>query len=383
MQIERDTYGMLQCHPYPNEYVDPSKQCAHCAFFMGLQRKQGVRIQEGQQFDIRGTVDEFRHSVNMYMFWKPGMEIYVSHVRRKQIPSYVFPEGYKRPRPSRPTSHQQVDRTHGADVTEEPESVPVEQQYKGKDGVLTDTKPDKPEKPDTISPNQELHEASRVQMIMAEVEGGSVKLLGIKRTNSADSVDRELDRPKKRTSISPHHERSGSPEVGQGGLPEASSGISECAHCKLENGDSHVGNDGASIGTIFSISGRMVEDVNLPELVGSESIGLDGSREITPQRKQDGGTMDSKSPNSGGKTDVVKDELEVYYLVFPFLLKPCICIFLSKSVLLFILVLFSPFVKPDIALGGVVLKAQGGADSDATQKSAMRHVFLYLNTCVS
>lgn len=59
---------------------------------MGLQRKQGVSIQEGQQFDIRGTVDEFRHSVNMYMFWKPGMEIYVSHVRRKQIPSYVFPD---------------------------------------------------------------------------------------------------------------------------------------------------------------------------------------------------------------------------------------------------------------------------------------------------
>ena len=97
---------MLQCHPYPNEYVDTSKQCSHCAFFMGLQRKQGVRIQEGQQFDIRGTVDEFRHSVDMYMFWKPGMEIYVSHVRRKQIPSYVFPEGYRRPRLSRHATQQ-------------------------------------------------------------------------------------------------------------------------------------------------------------------------------------------------------------------------------------------------------------------------------------
>ncbi|XP_042496694.1 nuclear poly(A) polymerase 4-like isoform X3 [Macadamia integrifolia] len=101
LKIERDTFGMLQCHPYPNEYVDTSKQCAHCAFYMGLQRKQGLRVQEGQQFDIRGTVDEFRHSVIMYTFWKPGMEIYVSHVRRKQIPSYVFPDGYRRPRPTR------------------------------------------------------------------------------------------------------------------------------------------------------------------------------------------------------------------------------------------------------------------------------------------
>ncbi|GJY15201.1 nuclear poly(A) polymerase 4-like protein isoform X1 [Tanacetum coccineum] len=108
LMIERDTQGKLQCHPYPHEYVDPSKQCSHSAFFMGLQRKQGEIVQEGQQFDIRGTVDEFRHSVNMYMFWKPGMEIYVSHVRRKQIPLYVFPNGYKRSRASRITNQQPV-----------------------------------------------------------------------------------------------------------------------------------------------------------------------------------------------------------------------------------------------------------------------------------
>ncbi|KAF8027605.1 hypothetical protein BT93_E0498 [Corymbia citriodora subsp. variegata] len=106
LMIERDTFGKLQCHPYPHEYVDMSKQCAHTAFFMGLQRKQGERVQEGQQFDIRGTVDEFRQSINMYMFWKPGMEIYVSHVRRKQIPSYVFPDGYKRARSRISTQHQ-------------------------------------------------------------------------------------------------------------------------------------------------------------------------------------------------------------------------------------------------------------------------------------
>ncbi|XP_004510318.1 nuclear poly(A) polymerase 4-like isoform X2 [Cicer arietinum] len=101
LMIERDTFGKLQCHPYPQEYIDASRQCAHSAFFMGLQRKQGEAVQEGQQFDIRGTVEEFRHSVNMYMFWKPGMDIHVSHVRRRQIPCYAFPDGYKRTRPSK------------------------------------------------------------------------------------------------------------------------------------------------------------------------------------------------------------------------------------------------------------------------------------------
>ncbi|WOG89331.1 hypothetical protein DCAR_0208569 [Daucus carota subsp. sativus] len=101
LMIERDTCGKLQCHPYPHEYVDSSRQCSHSAFFMGLQRKEGEVIQEGQQFDIRGTVDEFRHSVNMYVFWKPGMEIFVSHVCRRRIPSFVFPDGYRRSRPPR------------------------------------------------------------------------------------------------------------------------------------------------------------------------------------------------------------------------------------------------------------------------------------------
>lgn len=74
---------------------------------MGLQRKQGEVVQEGQQFDIRGTVEQFRHSVNMYMFWKPGMDMHVSHIRRRQIPFYAFPDGYKRYRPSRSTAQSE------------------------------------------------------------------------------------------------------------------------------------------------------------------------------------------------------------------------------------------------------------------------------------
>ncbi|KAI7989737.1 Serine/threonine-protein kinase TOR [Camellia lanceoleosa] len=81
VEIEQDAYGMLQCIPYPNEYVDTFKPCPHCAFFMGLQRKQGVKVEEGQ----------------------------------KQIPSYVFPYGYKRSPLSR-HANQQSERTSEEDA---------------------------------------------------------------------------------------------------------------------------------------------------------------------------------------------------------------------------------------------------------------------------
>ncbi|KAJ6994814.1 nuclear poly(A) polymerase 4-like [Populus alba x Populus x berolinensis] len=152
LKIERDTDGMLQCHPYPNEYIDPSKQCAHCAFFMGLQRKEGVTGQEGQQFDIRGTVDEFRQDINMYLPWKPGMDIYVSHVRRRQLPGFIFPDGYKRCRPSR-HMNQQTNRT-SEDVARS-QSGSAERHVKRKnDCEMADLKPVKPEKRASTSPQR-------------------------------------------------------------------------------------------------------------------------------------------------------------------------------------------------------------------------------------
>jgi poly(A) polymerase len=62
---------------------------------MGLQRKQGVPVNEGEQFDIRLTVEDFKSSVNAYTSWKPGMEIHVSHVKRRNIPNFIFPGGIR------------------------------------------------------------------------------------------------------------------------------------------------------------------------------------------------------------------------------------------------------------------------------------------------
>ncbi|KAH9322769.1 hypothetical protein KI387_017408 [Taxus chinensis] len=102
-EIEKYTYGMLQCHPHPDDFLDPQKP-HHCCFFMGLQRKQGVRVQEGEPFDIRVCVEEFKQTVGTYTLWKPGMEINVSHIRRRNIPAFVFPGGVRPQRPHRVSS---------------------------------------------------------------------------------------------------------------------------------------------------------------------------------------------------------------------------------------------------------------------------------------
>ncbi|WOL02044.1 nuclear poly(A) polymerase 4-like isoform X2 [Canna indica] len=235
LKIERDTYGMLQCHPYPNEYVDPSKQCSHCAFFMGLQRKQGVKVQEGQQFDIRATVDEFRHEVNMYVFWKPGMDIYVSHVRKKQIPSYVFPEGYKKPRPTRPMCQQQIDKSAGEAIVEDAQGGSSERRLKRKNVAdCLGAGPNRPEKRASISPSPdksptpERQDCVGIEAIGEDCLGGSFERQ-LKKRIDADCFGAEPNGPGKQASISPGRDTcltsgqqdavgiEGISEVGQGG----------------------------------------------------------------------------------------------------------------------------------------------------------------------
>lgn len=100
MQIEKATFGMLQCHPHPGNFSDGSRQFHYC-FFMGLSRKQGAPVHEAEQFDIRTTVDEFKSSVQYTPLWKLGMEIQVSHIKRRNVPLFVFPGGVRPPRPAK------------------------------------------------------------------------------------------------------------------------------------------------------------------------------------------------------------------------------------------------------------------------------------------
>ncbi|XP_010472608.1 PREDICTED: nuclear poly(A) polymerase 2-like isoform X2 [Camelina sativa] len=182
LKIERDTNGMLMCHPQPNEYVDTSKQSRHCAFFMGLQRADGFGGQECQQFDIRGTVDEFRQEVNMYMFWRPGMDVFVFHVRRRQLPSFVFPNGYKRPRQPR---HQNQQCREPGEEGVGSLSNSVERYAKRKnDNETMDTRPEKYEKRASLSP----HSADVVSPDSSAITSGGTPQIGIVPSSRAECL---------------------------------------------------------------------------------------------------------------------------------------------------------------------------------------------------
>ena len=106
VQVERCTIGKLLCVPCPREYVDTSRQCCHCTYFMGLRKKPGVEV--GEVIDIRVATQEFKEEiVNMFSFWTPGMEIHVSHVLKNQLPSYVFPDEYRKRSQSSKSINQQ------------------------------------------------------------------------------------------------------------------------------------------------------------------------------------------------------------------------------------------------------------------------------------
>ncbi|CAN6875731.1 unnamed protein product [Brassica oleracea] len=102
--IERHTYDMLQ-------FQDDSRPLK-CCLFMGLQRKQGVEAVGREPFDIRRTIEEFKNTVYCYMLWVHEMEVSVSHVMRRSIPSFVFPGGVRPLRNLKRTRHSKRISVH-------------------------------------------------------------------------------------------------------------------------------------------------------------------------------------------------------------------------------------------------------------------------------
>ncbi|KAJ3696749.1 hypothetical protein LUZ61_000454 [Rhynchospora tenuis] len=103
LKIGNCSYDKLQVHPYPGYFCDNTRPHS-CSFFMGLQKKQGSE-QHGeneQLFDMRAPVEEFKQLVYTNTMWKAGMEIQISHVKRKDIPDFVFPDGVRPRCPAKP-----------------------------------------------------------------------------------------------------------------------------------------------------------------------------------------------------------------------------------------------------------------------------------------
>lgn len=99
--------GVLQCHPHPGEFTDNSRRFHFC-YFMGLRKNTEADNQEGELFDMRRTVEDFKGAVWKYNYWKPTMLIHVCHAKRKNLPRFVFPDGVRPPQPVKVSSGSQL-----------------------------------------------------------------------------------------------------------------------------------------------------------------------------------------------------------------------------------------------------------------------------------
>ncbi|KAL8139469.1 LOW QUALITY PROTEIN: hypothetical protein V2J09_005490 [Rumex salicifolius] len=51
-----------------------------------------VETSQAQQFDLCATIEEFKRGLRVYGSWKPGMDVLVSYVRKRQLPVEFFME---------------------------------------------------------------------------------------------------------------------------------------------------------------------------------------------------------------------------------------------------------------------------------------------------
>lgn len=136
---------------------------------MGLQRQPGVKVQDNNQFDIRGTVDEFKLEINSYSHWRPGMDIFVSHVRRRELPIYVFPQGHRRQRQLRHTpqpSATTLNRDAQGSVSPSPER---RSKRKHDDAPTVDGGPGNLKKQASVSPQRPETASPIIQGLTPEV----------------------------------------------------------------------------------------------------------------------------------------------------------------------------------------------------------------------
>ena len=300
-----------------------------------------MRVQEGQQFDIRGTVDEFRHSVNMYMYWKPGMEIYVSHVRRRQIPSFVFPEGFKRSRPSKPTNQHKCERVGGEDGDDEVEGGSSEKRFKRKMSPNEDAVKQQSEKRLSVSPDCEKlssPEARLCERVDGEVDGDDEvegeKRFKRKMSPNEDAVKQQTE---KRLSVSPDCEKLYSPEPGCGGSSEPGSGGSSGGSIKVyrtpDNKQYPVAELDKSPKLISPDSGKQILSVSSGNVVKMDASNyLDSSLKVSAIGESCEGDRSQDSVQASVQETVLEatlragervvgnglaEELEVSHLTFP------------------------------------------------------------------
>uniref|UniRef100_A0A0E0H594 Poly(A) polymerase n=1 Tax=Oryza nivara TaxID=4536 RepID=A0A0E0H594_ORYNI len=137
-RVEADTSGMLLCHLHPQPYAaephnEPRRRRRTSSFFVGLSKPLAQpQQQQHQLFDLRATTEGFKEEVYMYDYWRPGMEVAVAHVRRKDLPSYVLRQLLRSP-----GRHDQLKRKRADD---DPSSSPAASDHSASSSSSRDAK---------------------------------------------------------------------------------------------------------------------------------------------------------------------------------------------------------------------------------------------------
>ncbi|XP_052153887.1 nuclear poly(A) polymerase 2-like [Oryza glaberrima] len=137
-RVEADTSGMLLCHLHPQPYAaephnEPRRRRRTSSFFVGLSKPPAQpQQQQHQLFDLRATTEGFKEEVYMYDYWRPGMEVAVAHVRRKDLPSYVLRQLLRSP-----GRHDQLKRKRADD---DPSSSPAASDHSASSSSSRDAK---------------------------------------------------------------------------------------------------------------------------------------------------------------------------------------------------------------------------------------------------
>lgn len=89
--------------PWPKPLKSPDQdaqpQSHRTLYFMGLKKRSTQMTANtlsratSASVNLNGPVNEFRHLVMSWDDWQEGMDVVVRHLKQKDLPAFVFPEG--------------------------------------------------------------------------------------------------------------------------------------------------------------------------------------------------------------------------------------------------------------------------------------------------